>query len=318
MILVTGGAGFIGNNLIKKLNQKGYDNILVIDNLKKSYKFHNLINCKIMDFLDKKKFLFNILEKKYLPNIKVIFHQGACTITTKSNGTYMMNNNYEYSKILLTYAVENNIPFLYASSAAVYGNSKKKLIEDNQNEKPLNIYGYSKLLFDQYVIKTIPKSKSQICGLRYFNVYGPYENHKKNMASIIFQINQSINYENKIKLFKNSHIFKRDFIYIDDVISVNLWCWKKKISGIFNCGTGKAQSIENIAKIIKKIYNKKNISIEYFPIPKNLKKTYQIFTKANLNKLRHIGYSKPFKKIEQGIIEYIQWLNKKKHENISY
>ncbi|WMY94812.1 MAG: ADP-glyceromanno-heptose 6-epimerase [Arsenophonus sp.] len=311
MIIVTGGAGFIGSNIIKALNNKGYSDILVVDDLKNGYKFNNLVDLQIIDYLDKDLFLSTILNKNSIGDIDAVFHQGACSSTMEWNGKYMMHNNYEYSKKLLHYCIGRNIRFLYASSAAIYGIANKYCIEESKYEKPLNIYGYSKFLFDQYVRKILPQVNSQICGLRYFNVYGPGENHKNKMASVIFHWNNQINEGLNLRLFEGSEKFKRDFIHISDIVTLNLWFLEKKISGIFNCGTGKAESFQNIADIVTAFHKENNPVVEYISLPNNLKKFYQIFTEANLDKLRDAGYNKSFKPVIEGVVDYMEFLNRK-------
>lgn len=308
MIIVTGGAGMIGSNIIKALNDLGYNDILVVDDLKDGTKFANLVDMNIEDYINKQEFMDNILASKNFNQIEVVFHQGACSKTTEWDGNYMMNNNYEYSKNILHFCINGKIPFIYASSAAIYGNRKENFIEKRQYEKPINIYGYSKMLFDHYVRRILPKVYSPICGLRYFNVYGPREEHKRNMASIIFHLNTQIKKGEDLKLFAGSNNFRRDFIYVNDVVSVNLWCWENHISGIYNCGTGCAVSFQEIAQLILKSHNKKN-SIKIIPFPVNLQGHYQQFTQANLRNLRQIGYTKPFKKVAEGINTYITYLN---------
>ncbi|AMA64724.1 ADP-L-glycero-D-manno-heptose-6-epimerase [Candidatus Arsenophonus lipoptenae] len=309
MIIVTGGAGFIGSNIIKSLNNIGRSDIIVVDNLKKNDKFINLIDLDIADYLDKEEFIKRIISDDNIGNIDVIFHEGACTSTIECNGKYIMNNNYQYSKELLNYCIKRHIAFLYASSAAIYGNRYNNFIEDQKYEKPLNIYGYSKFLFDQYVRKVLPNITSQVSGFRYFNVYGPRENHKRNMASIIFHLNNQIINRQHPKLFIGSKKFKRDFIHISDVVSINLWFWQNKISGIFNCGSGKASSFKSVVDEIKHFHLDKNISIEYVAFPDKLKKSYQKFTEADLTKLKSVGYDKPFKTLKDGIYDYMRLLN---------
>lgn len=281
MIIVTGGAGFIGRNLIKRLNKIQQTNILVVDNLKKGIKYINLVNLNITDYIDKSDFIQKLTTGSYYRDIKAIFHEGACSSTNEWNGEYIMKNNYQYSKDLLTYCVTHKIPFIYASSAAIYGrdmNICNKINNYNYHSTPLNIYSYSKLLFDQYVYNILPKTKSQICGLRYFNVYGPYESHKENMASIIYNLYKQIKNKKKPTLFTGSKNFKRDFIYIDDIININLWVWNNNISGIFDCGTGLVESFEYVANTVLNFFNKK--TIQYVPMPQNLQKHYQFFTKS--------------------------------------
>ncbi|HGJ5892258.1 MULTISPECIES: ADP-glyceromanno-heptose 6-epimerase [Arsenophonus] len=309
MIIVTGGAGFIGSNIVKALNDIGRSDILVVDNLKNGAKFVNLVDLDIADYLDKEDFIASIMAGDNLGNVDAIFHEGACSSTTEWNGQYMMNNNYEYSKELLHYCIERDIAFLYASSAATYGGRSDHFIEERQYEKPLNVYGYSKFLFDQYVRKVLPQITSQVCGFRYFNVYGPREGHKGSMASVAFHLNSQINQGQKPKLFAGSEKFKRDFIHVSDVAAVNLWCWQNKISGIFNCGTGKADSFQAVADAVIAFHQEKNLLVEYIAFPDKLKGCYQAFTEADLSKLRAAGYDKPFKTVAEGVANYMQWLN---------
>jgi len=315
MIIVTGGAGFIGSNIVKALNAKGIKDILVVDDLTDGRKFKNLADCDIVDYLDQEVFLGMIIEDNYGQPIEAIFHQGACSTTTEWDGRYMMYNNYEYSKILLHYCLMKQIPFLYASSAAIYG-AGKVFQEERQHEKPLNVYGYSKFLFDEYVRRTLPKAKSQIVGLRYFNVYGPREFHKGKMASVAFHFNQQIKQNGVVKLFKGSDGYAdgeqlRDFIYVGDTVAVNLWFLDHpEISGIFNLGTGCAQTFNMVANAVINWHGKGKI--EYIPFPDELKGRYQSFTQADLTKLRKTGCDVEFKSVEEGVKEYLQIIEEKK------
>lgn len=306
MIVVTGGAGFIGSNIVKGLNDLGRKDILVVDDLTDGTKFANLADLDIADYMDKDEFISAIVSGENL-DIEVIFHQGACSSTTEWDGKFMMENNYNYSKDLLHYCLDFDIPFLYASSAATYGGRSDNFIEDRVYEKPLNVYGYSKFLFDQYVRKILPNANSQICGFRYFNVYGPRENHKGSMASVAYHLNEQITKGEKPKLFAGSDNFRRDFIYVGDVVEVNLWFWKNKVSGIFNCGTGRAESFQSVADAVLD-YHKKG-EIDYIPFPEHLKGRYQSFTQADLTKFRKTGCPIEFKTVSQGTNEYMQWLN---------
>ena len=306
MIVVTGGAGFIGSNIVKGLNDLGRKDILVVDDLTDGTKYANLADLDIADYMDKDEFISAIVSGENL-DIEVIFHQGACSSTTEWDGKFMMENNYNYSKDLLHYCLDFNIPFLYASSAATYGGRSDNFIEDRVYEKPLNVYGYSKFLFDQYVRKILPNANSQICGFRYFNVYGPRENHKGSMASVAYHLNEQITKGEKPKLFAGSDNFRRDFIYVGDVVEVNLWFWKNKVSGIFNCGTGRAESFQSVADAVLD-YHKKG-EIDYIPFPEHLKGRYQSFTQADLTKFRKTGCPIEFKTVSQGTTEYMQWLN---------
>lgn len=308
MIVVTGGAGFIGSNIVKGLNEQGHKDILVVDDLTDGTKFANLVDLDIADYMDKDEFIAAIIAGEDL-DIDVIFHQGACSSTTEWNGKFMLENNYDYSKDLLHYCLDFNIPFLYASSAATYGGRSDNFIEDRTYEKPLNVYGYSKFLFDQYVRAILPQADSQICGFRYFNVYGPRETHKGSMASVAFHLNEQINKGEKPKLFEGSDNFKRDFIYVDDVVNVNLWFWKNNISGIFNCGTGRAESFQTVADAVLNYHQKGEI--DYIPFPDHLKGRYQSFTQADLTKFRQTGCPIEFKTVTEGTTKYMQWLNER-------
>jgi ADP-L-glycero-D-manno-heptose 6-epimerase len=309
MIIVTGGAGFIGSNIIKALNDKGHTDILVVDNLKDGTKFANLVDLDIADYMDKEDFLIGILADEDFGDIEAIFHEGACSSTTEWDGKYMMDNNYQYSKELLHYCLEHEIPFLYASSAATYGGRNDSFIEERQYEEPLNVYGYSKMLFDHYVRQILPEAGSQVCGFRYFNVYGPREGHKGSMASVAFHLNTQLNNGENPKLFEGSDGFKRDFIYVEDVAAVNLWFWENNVSGIFNCGTGRAESFQEVADAALNFHQKGEI--EYIPFPEKLKGRYQAYTLADQTKLRAAGYDKPFKTVAEGVAEYMAWLNRK-------
>lgn len=306
MIVVTGGAGFIGSNIVKGLNELGRKDILVVDDLTDGTKFANLADLDIADYMDKDEFISAIVSGENL-DIEVIFHQGACSSTTEWDGKFMMENNYNYSKDLLHYCLDFDIPFLYASSAATYGGRSDNFIEDRVYEKPLNVYGYSKFLFDQYVREILPNANSPICGFRYFNVYGPRENHKGSMASVAYHLNEQIIKGEKPKLFAGSDNFKRDFIYVGDVVEVNLWFWKNKLSGIFNCGTGRAESFQSVADAVLDYHHKGEI--DYIPFPEHLKGRYQSFTQADLTKFRKTGCPIEFKTVSQGTTEYMQWLN---------
>lgn len=306
MIVVTGGAGFIGSNIVKGLNEQGHKNILVVDDLTDGTKFSNLVDLDIADYMDKDEFISLVISGEDM-DIDIIFHQGACSSTTEWDGKFMMENNYQYSKDLLDYCLDLDIPFLYASSAATYGGRSDNFIEDRAYEKPLNVYGYSKFLFDQYVRQVLPKAKSQVCGFRYFNVYGPRETHKGSMASVAFHLNEQITKGEKPKLFAGSDNFKRDFIYVSDVVDVNLWFWENKVSGIFNCGTGRAESFQTVADAVVNYHRKGEI--DYIPFPDNLKGRYQSFTQADLTKFRETGCPIEFKTVTEGTTEYMKWLN---------
>ena len=326
MIVVTGAAGFIGSQLVKGLNEQGFENILVVDDLQQGDKFINLRDYQIADYKDKDLFRKELLEDK-LPPISIVFHQGACSDTTERDGRFMMDNNYQVSLELLNYCQQKSIPFIYASSAATYGD-KQSFTEELSSEGPLNVYGYSKFLFDQVVRRRLADSTAQIVGLRYFNVYGPHEQHKARMASVAFHhFNQFIN-EGYVRLFGEYDGYGageqvRDFIYVEDVVKVNLHFMKSPhISGIFNCGTGRAQPFNDIAhtviNTVRKARNEAPLSLDqqieqgllqYIDFPEDLKGRYQSYTQANTDKLRHEGlYEQSFKTVQEGVSEYIQHL----------
>ncbi|MCK5888446.1 MAG: ADP-glyceromanno-heptose 6-epimerase [Methylococcales bacterium] len=313
MIIVTGGAGFIGSNLVIGLNQRGYDDILVVDNLSDGAKYKNLVDCRIADYVDKKDFLEQLQQGLFsTQKIEAIFHQGACSTTTEWDGRYMMKNNYEYTKVLFHYCQTHKIPLIYASSAAVYG-TDQHFKEQLEYEGPLNVYGYSKFQFDQYLRQYQPALTAQVVGLRYFNVYGPREQHKGSMASVAFHLNNQLLESGTIRLFEgcdgyNDGEQQRDFVYIGDVVDVNLWFLDHPdVSGIYNTGTGRSQSFNDIAQAVLK-YHQKGI-LEYIPFPEHLKGCYQSFTQANLEQLRAIGCQHNFKPVEEGVALYMEWLN---------
>jgi ADP-L-glycero-D-manno-heptose 6-epimerase len=318
MIIVTGGAGFIGSNLVKALNERGREDIVVVDDLSDGRKFVNLADCEIADYLDKDDFL-DILEtgKPLSQEIDIIFHQGACSTTTEWDGRLMMSVNYEYSKRLLYFCLGREIPLIYASSASVYG-AGNVFREERQYEKPLNVYGYSKFLFDQYVRKYLGQTKSQIAGLRYFNVYGPREAHKGSMASVAFHLHRQLLGGKNPRLFEGSDGYgpgeqQRDFIYVGDTVDVNLWLMQNpQVSGIFNVGAGHAQTFNAVANAVIKFHGKGNI--DYIPFPENLVGRYQSYTQADISLLRAAGYTDEFKTVEQGVPMYLEWLS---HNNPS-
>ena len=318
-IWVTGGAGFVGSNLVQKLNEKGIFDILIIDDLSNGEKFKNLKKCTYERFYDVEDFSEK-LKNNELIKPTCIFHQGAISDTTERNGKVMFKHNYNFSILLIDYAIKNQITFIYASSAAVYGLNKNSF-EDKNCEDPINVYGYSKLAFDNYVRSKIIDNSSQIVGLRYFNVYGFGEFHKGKMASTIYQFQQQFLENKKVYLFGEYLNYKkgeqsRDFVHVDDVIDTNLWFFENKsISGIFNVGTGISRTFNEVAKEIIKnnivdivLRNKDNFLeyIKYIKFPDNLKGRYQNFTVADLGKLRNVGFKHNFLNIEEGIKRYIQ------------
>jgi ADP-L-glycero-D-manno-heptose 6-epimerase len=329
MYVVTGGAGFIGANLVKALNDRGEKDILVVDDLEHGDKFRNLVDCEIADYLDKRDFLERIDNGDFKKKFKAILHEGACSDTMEHNGVYMMGNNYEYSKVLLHYCQSRRIPYLYASSAAVYG-AGKIFRESREHESPLNVYGYSKWQFDQYVRRLLPKKTAQIVGFRYFNVYGDREQHKGRMASVAFHHFNQYRDTGKVKLFEGCDGFgdgeqRRDFISIEDVVAVNLFFLEHpQKNGIFNVGTGRAQPFNDVAAAVINSFRKldgkpaagiKTLQderlVEYIPFPEALKGKYQSFTQADMTALRRAGYKKNFLTVEEGVGRYISRLAEK-------
>ncbi|AQU84510.1 MULTISPECIES: ADP-glyceromanno-heptose 6-epimerase [unclassified Halomonas] len=317
MIVVTGGAGFIGANIVKALNARGRDDVMVVDDLRDGTKFVNLADCTLADYLDKGDFLARVKaalrgEIVDLPTIDAIFHEGACSDTTEWDGHYMMENNFEYSKVLLNYCEKFGIPFLYASSAATYGGSEI-FKEAPEYEKPLNVYGYSKLLFDQHVRSRWSELTTQVVGFRYFNVYGPREQHKGKMASVAYHNHLQIRNGETLKLFGayggfDAGMQSRDFVYVGDVVDVNLWFLDNpSASGIFNLGTGRAEPFKAIGEAVIDFYGRGEI--DYIPFPEELKGRYQSYTRADISNLRACGCDVEFKTVAQGVNAYLEWLN---------
>ena len=317
MIVVTGGAGFIGANIVKALNARGRNDVMVVDDLRDGTKFVNLADCTLADYLDKDDFLARVKvalkgESVDLPKIDAIFHEGACSDTTEWDGHYMMENNFEYSKVLLDYCEQQSIPFLYASSAATYGGSEV-FKEVPECEKPLNVYGYSKLLFDQHVRSRWSELTTQVVGFRYFNVYGPREQHKGKMASVAYHNHLQIRNGETLKLFGGYDGYEagmqsRDFVYVGDVVDVNLWFLDHPDkSGIFNLGTGRAEPFKAIGEAVIDFYGKGEI--DYIAFPEELKGRYQSYTRADIGQLRESGCDVEFKTVAQGVKAYLGWLN---------
>jgi ADP-L-glycero-D-manno-heptose 6-epimerase len=314
LIVVTGAAGFIGSNLVLALNARGRSDILAVDDLTDGTKFRNLAEAEIADYLDKDEFLARV-ETGTLPKIDAVFHQGACSATTEWNGKFVMDVNFAYSKALLHFTQHLRAPYFYASSASVYGMGTQGFREERGCEKPMNMYAYSKFVFDQYVRRLWKEGalKSQVVGLRYFNVYGPREQHKGGMASTAFHFNNQIAATGECKLFEGSDGYpdggqRRDFIHVDDCVAMNLWFWDHAgKSGIFNCGTGRAQPFNDIAQAVIGWHGRG--AVKYVPFPENLVGRYQSFTEADHTKLRAAGYDLPFLTVEQGVSKYLDWLN---------
>lgn len=312
--IITGGAGFIGSCLISRLNQEGIHDIIIVDNIAKSSKWLNLVNKHFCSYISKNEFL-NCIDD--ISDLDGVIHLGACSSTTETNFDYLYANNYQYSIELYQLCARKNIPFIYASSAAVYGDGSHGFSEQTDLHKliPLNRYGYSKLLFDKWVTKE-KAGNNQCVGLRFFNVYGPNEYHKESMASMVYHGFQQIKTTGKIRLFKseNPHYCDgeqlRDFVYVKDVCDVILYfILHPKQSGIFNVGTGHCFTFNDLAHALFSALDKAP-NIEYIDMPMNLKRSYQYYTKADIDKLRKCGYTREMMSLNNGVYEYVtQFLN---------
>ncbi|HEX4926503.1 MAG TPA: ADP-glyceromanno-heptose 6-epimerase [Burkholderiales bacterium] len=316
--VVTGAAGFIGSRLVQGLNRRGVTEIIAVDNLAQGDKFRNLARCEIADYVDQGDFLSRI--DRWEGAVEAILHQGACSDTMESDGRYMMENNYAYSRRLLEWCQEEEIPLLYASSASVYG-AGPDYREERACERPLNVYAYSKFLFDQLVRGMLRGSRAQVVGLRYFNVYGPNEAHKARMASVAYHAYRQLLAEGRVKLFVGSDGYRdgeqrRDFVHVDDCVAVNLWFLERRgVSGIFNCGTGRAQTFNRLACAVINAVHGTQLTlhdivakglIEYVPFPPQLAGKYQSFTEADLSKLRAAGYPGEFMDVDKGVAAYVK------------
>lgn len=326
--IVTGAAGFIGSNLVKALNERGENNIIAVDNLKRADKFRNLVDCEVADYLDKEDFLKKLQDGFFDGLVSAVLHQGACSDTMETDGRYMMANNYQYSLELLNYCQNEEISFLYASSASVYGGGGV-FRESREYESPLNVYAYSKFLFDQIVRRRWHKRNAQIVGLRYFNVYGPREQHKGRMASVAYHFFNQYRAEGRVRLFEGCDGYEnggqlRDFVSIEDVVKVNMYFLDNPHkAGIFNLGTGQAQSFNDVAvatiNTLRLAEGKPALTlaelqqqelITYIPFPDALRGKYQSYTQADIGALRNAGYAEPFLCVEQGVARYVEQMLK--------
>ena len=327
MIVVTGAAGFIGSNIVRGLNRRGITDIIAVDDLTEGDKFVNLVDCQIADYLDKDEFRQHA-GSGGLQGIDAVLHQGACSDTTERNGRYMMDNNYRVTLELFEQCQAERVPFLYASSAATYG-AGPNYVEDPAYERPLNVYGYSKLRFDQVLRRHMAAGLSApVVGLRYFNVYGPHEQHKGRMASVAFHNMNQFRNEGHVRLFGGWDGYPdggqtRDFISVEDVVAVNLhFLDHPEQSGIFNCGTGKAQPFNDVAMAVVNTMRQANgeaaLSLDelvaqgllrYMPFPDDLKGRYQSYTQADVTRLREAGFTAPMRDVQTGVAEYVRaWL----------
>lgn len=313
MIIVTGGAGFIGSALIAELNRRQISDILVVDQLGTDEKWKNLQNLSFVDYIEKDDFLELVIEDKLDSPVDVVFHLGACTDATETNASYLVKNNYEFSKLLAQWATDADIRFIYASSAVTYGDGSAGFSDDEEKMgilKPLNMYGYSKHLFDMWARRAGLLSK--IVGLKYFNVFGPNEYHKGDMVSFVIKAFEQIRETGKVRLFKS---YKqeyadgeqvRDFLYVKDAVNMTLFFFDNPyINGIFNIGTGETRTWNDLVIAVFVAMGRKP-DIEYIEMPTSIRNQYQYFTQADLSKLRRIGYSKPITPLEEAIRDYVQ------------
>ncbi len=333
MIVVTGGAGFIGANIVKGLNDSGRNDVIVVDNLEKGEKFLNLKDLEIADYIDKRAFIDMINGGEFNGGVEAIFHLGACSDTMEYDGLYMMSNNYDYSKTLLHFCQDNQASFIYASSASVYG-AGPVFREAPEFETPLNVYAYSKFQFDKYVRRMYDQRTAAIVGLRYFNVYGDREQHKGRMASVAFHFTHQYQENGHVNLFEGIDGYEnggqlRDFVSVEDVIDLNLFLLENpEISGIFNVGTGHCQSFNDVAVAavnrcrqeageealdLQTLQQKK--IIRYVDFPEKLKGKYQSFTEADISALRAAGYTHKFLTVEEGVSRYVGRLLEKLRKN---
>ncbi|MBS0321795.1 MAG: ADP-glyceromanno-heptose 6-epimerase [Proteobacteria bacterium] len=325
--VVTGAAGFVGANLVKGLNARGETRILAVDHMAAADKFRNLVDCEIADFLDRDEFIARLVDGDFDDDIGAVLHEGACSNTMEQDGRYMMQNNYRYSVRLADYCQDNDVPLLYASSASVYG-AGTVFREERACEAPLNIYGYSKFLFDQYVRRLLPERTAQLAGFRYFNVYGPRERHKRGRgASVVMNTYEQYRDTGHVQLFAGSGGYgdgeqRRDFVSVDDVVAVNLYFLEhRSLSGIFNVGTGHAATFNELATAtINAVRARRGDAprstaelvaageIEYVAMPPVLAGRYQSFTEADIARLRAAGYAAPMKTVAEAVPGYVEWL----------
>jgi len=311
-IIVTGGAGFIGRNVVAALNRRGVDDIVVVDNLNSSEKWKNLVGLRFEDYRGKDDFLADILAGRIEP-VKAVIHLGACSSTTEKNSAYLVENNYRYSKYLCQWCIANEVRFIVASSAATYGDGGFGYSDDDSGAndlKSLNMYGFSKHMFDLWALKHDLYKK--IAGLKYFNVFGPYEAHKGDMRSVVHKAYGQICETGEVKLFKSySPDYKdgeqlRDFIYVKDAVEMTLFFLDQMdVSGLFNCGSGRARTwIDLVNAVFKAMDLKPNI--KFIDMPDNLKGMYQYFTQADMHKIRDKGFNKEFSSLEDGVDDYVK------------
>lgn len=310
--IVTGGAGFIGSNIVKEINARGETDILVVDELGEDEKWKNLVGLQYEDYIDKDD-LFDYLDELTLDEVKAVYHLGACSATTELDADYLAYNNYHYTRALCESCLDAGVRFVYASSAATYGDGTLGYSDADEmtpKYKPLNMYGYSKHMFDLWALKS--GAIREIAGMKYFNVYGPGEAHKGDMRSVVHKSYGQILKDGEVKLFKSHRPgYKdgeqvRDFVYVKDAVAQTLWFGDhKKVSGIFNCGTGQARTWKDLVSAVFLAMGRKP-NIQFIDMPEHLRGKYQYHTQADLTKLRTAGYDRPFTSLEAGIADYVQ------------
>jgi ADP-L-glycero-D-manno-heptose 6-epimerase len=324
-VVVTGAAGMIGSNLVQGLNAIGIDDVIAVDDLTDGPKYRNLLGAKVSDYFDRSEFYTRFTAGEF-GRIEAVLHQGACSDTMEHDGRYMLDTNYRCSKDLLDACQASGTRLLYASSAATYGGSAS-FREEPEFEQPLNVYGWSKLLFDNVVRRMLPESTAQVAGFRYFNVYGPREQHKGRMASVAFHHFNQFRETGKVRLFGEYGGYgpgqqSRDFVFVDDVVAVNLWFLQHpERSGIFNLGSGRAQPFNDVAvatvNAVRALDGAAPLPladlvaqglVEYIPFPDALVGKYQCFTQADLARLRATGCDHNFADVATGVQRYVNWL----------
>lgn len=311
-IIVTGAAGFVGANVVHELNARGYERIVAVDDLEDGHKFENLVGATLYGYLDRRAFESAVKSDQLAAgSVRAVIHLGACTDTTEWNGRRMMADNFSASVAIYEWCQRHGVPLIYASSAAVYGGNAR-FAEIAENEQPLNVYGWSKLVFDNYVRQHAESSHAPVVGLRYFNVYGPRENHKGRMASVMFHFTRQLAETGMLRLFEGSGGFengeqRRDFVHVTDVARTTIWFLDHpEVSGIFNVGTGASRSFNDVANSL--IAANGAGTLEYIPFPVDLLAAYQHFTEADLTLLRRTGCDVSFRSIDEGVPSYFQWL----------
>ena len=313
MIIVTGGAGFIGSALVWKLNKIGEEEIIIVDELGKDEKWKNLTGLRFINIYHPDEFMELILNNTFPFEVDTIFHLGACSSTTEKDADYLLQNNFHYSRNLAKYAITNRARFIYASSAATYGDGSMGYLDDEHELnklRPLNMYGYSKHLFDLWIHKT--GYNEEVVGLKYFNVYGPNEFHKDDMRSVIHKAFGQISETGSVKLFKSHKDGykdgeqKRDFVYVKDAVDMTLYFYKnKEVNGLFNIGTGKSRTWVDLVTAVFKAMDKP-VNIKFIDMPEHLKNKYQYFTEASIDKIIKSGYTKEISSLEEGITDYVK------------